>query len=234
MQIYEDLMHEIATASSSEEGLKVLQEEARRLGMQTVTWALKPDVALGNEQIVMVSTYPPEWLARYSQNNYIASDPTVKHGLVSIQPVIWSTTKNLAPQFWEDAASFGLRVGVAQSLCDSHGRCSMLTLSRDSTEFSQSELALKLPQLAWLAQIAHAGMVRHIIPPELIDKLPILTTRQREILQLVSIGLTSQQIADRLRVTKHTSDKHMDAVRSKLHAENKIDAVARAIRLGII
>lgn len=234
MKIYEDLMHEVASAPSKDDGLKILTDEARRLGMQTVTWALKPPAALEDGQIVIVSTYPPEWLTRYTQNNYIASDPTVKHGLTSVQPVIWSKTKELAPQFWEDAASFGLRIGVAQSLWDSHGRCSMLTLSRDGTEFSQAELALKLPQLALLTQIAHTGMVRHIIPPEIVDKPPTLTRRETEILQLASTGLTSQQIADRLRVTKHTTDKHMDAVRSKLHAENKVDAVVKALRWGLI
>ncbi|NHZ66478.1 LuxR family transcriptional regulator [Massilia genomosp. 1] len=234
MQIYEDMMHDVATASSGEEGFKILKEEARRLGMQTVTWALKPPADFDDGRIVIVSTYPSEWLTRYSQNDYIASDPTVKHGLTSVQPVIWSTTKDLARQFWEDAASFGLRVGFAQSIWDSHGRGSMLSLSRDGTEFTQSELVLKLPQLSWLAHIAHAGMVRHIIPPEIIDEPPTLTGREREILQLVSTGLTSQEIADRLQVTKHTTDKHMDAVRSKLHAENKIDAVARAIRWGLI
>lgn len=234
MQIYEDLMHEVANASSSEEGLNILKDEARRLGMQTVTWALKPPVESEGGQIVIVSTYPPEWSARYLQKNYLACDPTVKHGLTSIKPVIWSETKNLAPQFWEDAASFGLRVGIAQSLWDNHGRCSMLSLSRDGTEFSQSELALKLPQLAWLAQIAHTSMISHIVPPEIIDKPPTLTTRETEILQLVSIGMTSQEIADKLGVTKHTTDKHMDAVRFKLHAVNKVDAAVKAIRLGII
>ena len=110
----------------------------------------------------------------------------------------------------------------------------MLSLSRDRTEFSQSELGLKLPQLAWLAQIAHTGMVRHIIPAEAINAPAALSGREKEILQLVSTGLTSQQIADRLRVTKATIDRHMESVRSKLHAENKVDAVVKAIRWGLI
>ena len=236
MQIYEDLMHEVATTSSSEDGFKILKEEALRLGMQNVSWGLKPPVALDGKipKITTFDSYTPEWSVRYAENNYLACDPTIKHGLTSIRPLLWSQTKELAPEFWEDADSFGLRVGFAQSLKDHHGNCSMLSFGRDRTEFSQSELALKLPQLSWLAQIAHTAMVRHIIPPEIIDEPPILTRREAEILQWVSTGLTSQEIADRFGVTKHTTDKHMEAVRKKLHAENKIGAVARAIRLGII
>ncbi|MCE3604660.1 LuxR family transcriptional regulator [Massilia sp. P8910] len=233
MQIH-DVMHEISTASSSEEGFNILKEEALRLGMEAVSWVLKPPVAVEDGKIATFDSYAPEWRERYFKNNYLACDPTVKHGLTSIQPLLWSQTKALAPEFWEDADSFGLRVGFAQSLWDRHGCCSMLSLSRDRTEFSQSELALKLPQLSWLAQIAHTGMVRHIIPAETINAPAALSRRETEILQLVSTGLTSQQIADRLRVTKATVDRHMEAVRSKLHAENKVDAVVKAIRWGLI
>ncbi|MDM5181928.1 LuxR C-terminal-related transcriptional regulator [Massilia sp. DJPM01] len=56
-------------------------------------------------------------------------------------------------------------------------------------------------------------MVRHIAPAEAIHELAALTERETEILQLVSTGLTSHQIADRLNVTKATIDKHMEAVR---------------------
>ncbi|MDQ1817530.1 LuxR family transcriptional regulator [Massilia sp. CCM 9210] len=232
MQIRDDVMYEISTSSSSEAAFNVLKEEALRLGMQNVSWGLKPPVAL--DGIATFDSYAPEWMARYAENNYLACDPTIKHGLTSMGPFLWSQTKALAPEFWEDADSYGLRVGFAQSQWDRHGNCSMLSFSRDRTEFSQSELALKLPQLAWLAPIAHAGMITHINSDKIIETPTALTRRESEILQWVSTGLTSQQIADRLRVTKATVDKHMEAVRSKLCAENKVDAVVKAIRWGII
>lgn len=234
MQSQDDVMHAISTASSDEAAFKILKEESRRLGMEGVSWVLKPPVTFEDGKIATFDSYSAEWRARYFQNNYLACDPTVKHGLTSMRPLLWSDTKDLAPEFWEDADSFGLRVGFAQSLWDRHGNCSMLSLSRDRMEFSQAELALKLPQLSWLALIAHTGMVRHIIPIETMNAPAALSRRETETLQLVSTGLTSQQIADRLRVTKATIDRHMEAVRSKLHAENKVDAVVKAIRWGLL
>lgn len=227
-------MHAISTSSSDEAAFMILKEEALRLGMESVSWVLKLPVTFEDGKIATFDSYPAEWRARYFQNNYLACDPTVKHGLTSMRPRLWSETKELATEFWEDADSFGLRVGFAQSLWDRHGNCSMLSLSRDRMEFSQSELALKLPQLSWLALVAHTGMVRHIIPAETMNAPAALSRRETETLQLVSTGLTSQQIADRLRVTKATIDRHMEAVRSKLHAENKVDAVVKAIRWGLI
>lgn len=234
MQKHDDVVHGISTSASSEAAFKILREEALRLGMEKVSWVLKPPVAFEDGKIATFDSYAPEWRAHYFENNYLGCDPTVKHGLTSMQPLLWSQTKALAPEFWEDADSFGLRVGFAQSLWDRHGCCSMLSLSRDRVEFSQSELILKLPQLAWLALVAHTGMIRHIIPAETINAPVPLSRRETETLQLVSTGLTSQQIADRLRVTKATIDRHMEAVRSKLQAENKVDAVVKAIRWGLI
>ena len=234
MQRHDDLAHEISGSSSDDAAFMILKEEAHRLGMEAVSWVLKPPVAFEDRKIATFDSYSPEWRERYFENNYLASDPTVKHGLTSIRPLLWSETKALAPEFWEDADSFGLRVGFAQSLWDRHGNCSMLSLSRDRMEFSQSELAVKLPQLSWLALIAHTGMLKHIIPAESLIAPAALSPRETETLQLVSTGLTSQQIADRLRVTKATIDRHMEAVRSKLQADNKVDAVVKAIRWGLI
>lgn len=111
---------------------------------------------------------------------------TVKRDLNSIQPLLCSQTKALVPEFWEDADSFGLRIEFAQSVWNRYRCCSMLSLSCDCTEFSQSELALKLPQLSWLAQIAHAGMLKQLIQAETITAPAAGSKRETETLQLVS------------------------------------------------
>ncbi len=45
-------------------------------------------------------------------------------------------------------------------------------------------------------------MIRHVVPAETMDAPAALSRRETETLQLVSTGLISQQIAERLRVTK--------------------------------
>ena len=86
----------------------ILKEEAHRLGMDAVSWVFKPPVAFEDRKIATFDSYAPEWRARYFENNYLTCDPTVKHGLTSVRPFLWSETKALAPEFWEDADSFGL------------------------------------------------------------------------------------------------------------------------------
>ena len=59
---------------------------------------------------------------------------------------------------------------------------------------------------------------------------PELTERQRKILDATSKGLSSDQIADRLGISTYAVNQHLDAIRRKLGAQSRTEAVAIAIR----
>jgi DNA-binding NarL/FixJ family response regulator len=66
------------------------------------------------------------------------------------------------------------------------------------------------------------------------DELALLTEREREVLQLVAEGKTSQEIADQLFVSIKTVQTHRMHIMEKLDAHDRTDLVRHAIRLGII
>ena len=53
----------------------------------------------------------------------------------------------------------------------------------------------------------------------------ILTEREREVLQLLSTGLTYEKIADRLDVSHETVKMHLKNIYRKLKVQNKIEAL---------
>jgi DNA-binding NarL/FixJ family response regulator len=61
-----------------------------------------------------------------------------------------------------------------------------------------------------------------------------LTPREREVLELVSQGATNAEIATRLAVTENTVKFHMKNILQKLHASNRAEVVAYALRSGLI
>jgi DNA-binding CsgD family transcriptional regulator/tetratricopeptide (TPR) repeat protein len=61
-----------------------------------------------------------------------------------------------------------------------------------------------------------------------------LTARQTEVLRLLADDLTYQEIADRLYLSVKTIDHHATAVRTKLGASTRAEAVRAARRLGIL
>jgi DNA-binding CsgD family transcriptional regulator len=61
-----------------------------------------------------------------------------------------------------------------------------------------------------------------------------LTTRQLEILRLLTEGLSNAEMAERLCVSKRTVDHHVEAVLAKLGVRSRAAAVATAIGRGIL
>ena len=62
----------------------------------------------------------------------------------------------------------------------------------------------------------------------------MLTGRETEILKLISAGLISKQIADKLYISVNTVNTHRQLILEKLNAENAIEAIKFAKKLGIL
>lgn len=61
-----------------------------------------------------------------------------------------------------------------------------------------------------------------------------LTKREKEILELISKGLSNKQIATNLSISEDTVKTHISRMFSKLDVHNRVEAVASGIRLGIL
>lgn len=62
----------------------------------------------------------------------------------------------------------------------------------------------------------------------------LLSVRERGILELVSSGKASKQIADLLNISTNTVNNHRQSILHKLHCHNTAEAVVVAGKLGIL
>lgn len=69
---------------------------------------------------------------------------------------------------------------------------------------------------------------------DMYDRDTILTARELEVLQKISHGLLSKEIADMLGVSVHTVNTHRQRILAKLNVNNSIEAVKYALALGLI
>ena len=60
-----------------------------------------------------------------------------------------------------------------------------------------------------------------------------LTAREREVLELVALGLNNEAIADRLRISEKTVRNHASIIFDKLQVSSRAEAVARARDAGM-
>jgi len=70
-------------------------------------------------------------------------------------------------------------------------------------------------------------------PPNLPPTDDPLTARELEALRLVALGLTNQEIAEKLSISERTVGKHVSNILEKLHLANRTQAALYALRKGL-
>jgi DNA-binding CsgD family transcriptional regulator len=63
---------------------------------------------------------------------------------------------------------------------------------------------------------------------------PVLTRRERDVLQLIARGCTYSRVGDRLGVSEHTVASHIKNAYRKLEVHSAAAAVMRAMQLGLL
>jgi DNA-binding NarL/FixJ family response regulator len=66
------------------------------------------------------------------------------------------------------------------------------------------------------------------------DPVDLLTTREREVLQMIAEGKTNKEIANLLSLSVYTVDAHRGRIMEKLNLHTATDLVRFAVRKGII
>ncbi|HEU4465829.1 MAG TPA: response regulator transcription factor [Agromyces sp.] len=66
------------------------------------------------------------------------------------------------------------------------------------------------------------------------SRLEALTEREREVLRLVGLGLTNDEIAERLVLSPLTAKTHVSRIMSKLHARDRVRLVVVAYESGLV
>ncbi|MBV8528556.1 MAG: response regulator transcription factor [Candidatus Dormibacteraeota bacterium] len=100
-----------------------------------------------------------------------------------------------------------------------------------------------IEELILAVRAAHRGEA--LISPQMLSRLldrasdrtrpgADLTSRETEVLRLLADGLSNQAIAERLGIRLATVRNHVQSVIEKLEAHSKLEAVATALRLGLI
>jgi DNA-binding NarL/FixJ family response regulator len=66
------------------------------------------------------------------------------------------------------------------------------------------------------------------------DSTRSLTPREREVLQLVTKGMTNKEIGAQLHIAENTVKNHLRNILEKLHLQNRAQAAAYAVREGLV
>jgi len=230
-----DLLLATFQAKEVRENFEVIDAAVQDLGFETCTYGLCLPPSYRGPRTFMRSSYPKVWQKRYIEAGYVNIDPVVGRAFLSQTPFSWGKRDYAkTPQFWDEAKSFGVRVGWTKSSLDGSGTIGLLSMARPTEVLTKKELKHKERRMRWLAQAAHLSFC-HLLNPAAFFEMPNpLTRRETEILQWAADGKTAPEIGEILNISANTVNFHIKNAILKLRVPNKTAAVVRAIMLGLL
>ena len=198
----------LRTLLESQPGLEVCGEAANGRVAVEMSRKLSPD-------IVVMDVSMPELNGFEAARQILSKQPKVE---------VLALSMHESQQIVVDVLEAGARGYVLKSDAGSELVAAVEALKKHEFFFS-NRLASSVKNLDQYAMRRRRGPV----------KLPgVLTTREREILQLLAEGCTNKEVASRLGISVKTAETHRAHVMRKLNVDTVADLVRYAIRNGLI
>jgi two-component system, NarL family, response regulator YdfI len=135
--------------------------------------------------------------------------------------------------------SAGLRAGVvkatlARTASGSEIIAALEAVAAGLAAFDAETLtALLSPQIRNPGDSRLAESQDEPLPP-VERELDALTTREREVLEMLAEGLSNKEIAWRMKISDHTVKFHVASIFAKLDVSTRTEAVMQGIRRGLV
>jgi LuxR family quorum sensing-dependent transcriptional regulator len=185
------------------------------------------------DEEVLGSGWPAEFMELYTRQRFIRFDPVVRQCRRSSGPFFWHAglyVDDPEPGVHEVlrcAAEYGITQGFVVPIHAPHGSVAAVSMSGAARDLPDR---IK-PVLHLIALYAFDRMQQLCSPP---NGKPRLTVREREVLAWTAQGKSAWEIGEILAIAKRTVDEHAQTACRKLGAANRTQAVAIALREGII
>lgn len=189
-----------------------------------------PGLGTDFDQLMICNRWPDEWSERYGDQVYFPDDPVSKWSLIKDQPFRWEAARDAYPntsrvrQINGEAKTFGLTDGIAFPMRTSTGSQAVLSLATDrNVDISKRDEGMLLMASIYF-QMAATELMSFAIPK------PLLTPREREILQWAAAGKTAWETSQILSISQKTVRNHMNAIHQKFNVGSTTQAVVEALR----
>jgi DNA-binding NarL/FixJ family response regulator len=107
-----------------------------------------------------------------------------------------------------------------------------LSKDLDATGICEAVLAAHRGELAVSRQLQTA--VADEIRAQAVEKVPPLTDRERDVMNLASSGCSTAEIGRRLYISESTVKTHLSSVYGKLGVKDRSAAIAQAVKRGLV
>ena len=185
-----------------------------------------------------VGTYSDAWVQRYIEQDYLRIDPVIQGCYQRFHPVDWKRldwSGKAVRAFQREAIEYGIgNQGFSVPVRGPNGQFALFTASHNCDDQAWAEFTED--------NCRHLILLAHYFNDKALefepDRAPAsaqpLSPREVDALTLLALGYSRAQVADTLSISEHTLRVYIESARFKLGSANTIQAVAKALSLGLI
>lgn len=185
---------------------------------------------------LVVSCAQP-WIDHYLGQRYQEVDPCLLLAPSRLRPYTWAETlsrERASPRqrrLFIESQDAGLRDGLCIPVHGPAGESYVVSLATAAPVDGEASQVGTLQILATQLQLAYTALARReTATPAVVH----LTDRERECLTWTANGKSAWSISKIIGVSEHTVQFHLKGAMKKIGAGNRVQAVVKAVRLGLI
>lgn len=186
------------------------------------------------EDTTICLSWPEEWRQRYFDKGYLREDPAHLHLSKSADPYTWSETL-ACPDYTKqqkrivrEASEFGMHEGLLIPLLGLGTGVAMISIAGSNRQLSLKDRA----ELQLAAIYAHAQI--RAVSKRRERPAPVLSAREREVLQWAAVGKSDWEIGEILKISVKTANAHMEHIKRKFGVKSRVQAVVKGINCRAI
>ena len=237
-----ELIQTLKTEDSLESIEDSFTAHIRKLGFDRYFYFNKhidnPDIkseASAVKKAFPVCSFPVDFLELYQQKDYGIFDPVVKYLRKNGLSVEWRFIAERCIEMKEKeviarAADYNLVAGVSVPIMGKRGLVGGFTIAHEKAEGFYEYAASRFNKVccATLILFNYCNQILNYEP------LNTLTDRQIDVFRWLAEGLSSKQIACRMKIQEDTVNKHIKEGKSRLKAATRIEAIIKLVKASLI
>lgn len=193
-----------------------------------------------NSSPLVISNYPTEWVSGYMDAELYLIDPVFLSAKQTILPFAWSEISSPdkpwgGGEVLKFAQQHNLFDGYTFTIHDNNNHMALLSFCNiDEDQDFHCNIRKYKAEIQLLLNYTHDEIIKTILNYQLANKQSILSSREIEILQWVSLGKTYVESAIILGIRERTIKFHMKNIVNKLNVSNAKHAIKKAIELDLL
>ena len=232
-----DMVEQIQRAGTDRQILEQrISFALRQLGFEYVTvWTLPPPGQSPLEGVLM-NTRPMAYVQRYVEENYLTKDPVIAALRTTSRPFSWGDVRG-DPKLTKsdldiinEAREFGIYDGFLVPIITEGGNISIVSPCGKAPDLS----ARARSATEMISIYGQQALSRCASSQDVLQRKPLLSPREREVLRWIAVGKSDEEIADLLRISRLTVTQHVESAKRKLGVNKRTPAAVMAFALGEI